>query len=107
MCGYFEQSAQSRHGPRGDDIERSLNAFDFATDYLCFERKRLDDPVEKVGAESARLYRRLTRIALDAPVPPEADALRRLRGETEGMDALCERLRFGPLTRTRLKALLT
>ena len=58
-------------------------------------------------AESARLYRRLTRIALDAPVPPEADALRRLRGETEGMDALCERLRFGPLTRTRLKALLT
>ena len=57
-------------------------------------------------AESARLYRRLTRIALDAPVPPEADALRRLRGEAEAMDALCERLRFGPLTRTRLKALL-
>jgi 5'-3' exonuclease len=57
-------------------------------------------------AEAARLYRRLTRIALDAPVPPEADALRRLRGEMEAMDALCERLRFGPLTRTRLKALL-
>ncbi|AIF49155.1 5'-3' exonuclease [Dyella japonica] len=57
-------------------------------------------------AEAARLYRRLTRIALDAPVPPEADALRRQRGEMEAMDALCERLRFGPLTRTRLKALL-
>jgi len=57
-------------------------------------------------AEAARLYRRLTRIALDAPVPPEADALRRQRGEIDAMEALCERLRFGPLTRTRLKALL-
>jgi 5'-3' exonuclease len=58
-------------------------------------------------ADAARLYRRLTRIALDAPVPAEADALRRLRGEADAMDALCERLRFGPLTRTRLKALLS
>lgn len=58
-------------------------------------------------AEAARLYRRLTRIALDAPVPTEADALRRLRGEAEAMDALCERLRFGPLTRTRLRALMS
>jgi len=57
-------------------------------------------------AEAARLYRRLTRIALDAPVPPEADAWRRRHGEIGTMDALCERLRFGPLTRTRLKALL-
>lgn len=58
-------------------------------------------------AEAARLYRRLTRIALDAPVPPDADALRRVRGEADAMDTLCERLRFGPLTRTRLKALLS
>jgi DNA polymerase I len=57
-------------------------------------------------AENARLYRRLTRIALDAPVPMEADGLRRLRGETAMMDDLCERLRFGPLTRTRLRALM-
>lgn len=57
-------------------------------------------------ADAARLYRRLTRIALDAPVPPHADALRRLRTESAAMDELCERLRFGPLTRTRLKALL-
>jgi len=57
-------------------------------------------------SEAARLYRRLTRIALDAPVPTDADALRRQRGEADSMDALCERLRFGPLTRTRLKALL-
>jgi 5'-3' exonuclease len=57
-------------------------------------------------AEAARLYRRLTRIALDAPVPMDADALRRQMGEAQAMDALCERLRFGPLTRTRLKALI-
>lgn len=57
-------------------------------------------------ADNARLYRRLTRIALDAPVAAAADALRRRRGEVEAVEALCERLRFGPLTRTRLKALL-
>jgi len=56
--------------------------------------------------DAALLYRRLTRIALDAPVSPAADALRRLKGESAAMDVLCERLRFGPLTRTRLKALL-
>jgi 5'-3' exonuclease len=57
-------------------------------------------------AEAARLYRRLTRIALDAPVASDVDAWRRRQGEMAAMDALCERLRFGPLTRTRLKALL-
>ena len=57
-------------------------------------------------AEAARMYRRLTRIALDAPVAPEAGALRRMQGETAAIDALCERLRFGPLTRNRLKALV-
>lgn len=56
--------------------------------------------------ESARLYRRLTRIALDAPVSAAAEALLRRRGEAERLEALCERLRFGPLTRSRLKALL-
>ncbi|WP_243039347.1 5'-3' exonuclease [Dyella sedimenti] len=60
----------------------------------------------RIHAEDARLYRRLTRIALDAPVAAQADALRRLRGDADMMDALCGRLRFGPLTRTRLKALL-
>jgi 5'-3' exonuclease len=57
-------------------------------------------------AEAARMYRRLTRIALDAPVSPAADALRRMQGEAAAIDALCERLRFGPLTRNRLKALV-
>lgn len=56
--------------------------------------------------QSALLYRRLTRIALDAPVSNHADAWLRLNGDTARMDALCERLRFGPLTRQRLKALI-
>jgi DNA polymerase I len=58
----------------------------------------------KQHGESARLYRRLTRIALDAPVSSTADALQRLRGVAE-LEALCEQLRFGPLTRSRLRAL--
>jgi len=58
----------------------------------------------KEHGESARLYRRLTRIALDAPVSDTADALQRQRGGTE-LEALCEQLRFGPLTRSRLRTL--
>ena len=55
--------------------------------------------------EMARLYRRLTRIALDAPVAAHLDALRRAPVAADALDALCERLRFGPLTRSRLRAL--
>ncbi len=55
--------------------------------------------------EAARLYRRLTRIALDAPVEPHADALLRRPGDVSRLEALCERLRFGPLSRSRLRAL--
>lgn len=55
--------------------------------------------------EMARLYRRLTRIALDAPVTDHVDGLRRAPVDTGTLDALCERLRFGPLTRARLRAL--
>ncbi|WP_130620953.1 5'-3' exonuclease [Dyella amyloliquefaciens] len=60
----------------------------------------------RAHGESARLYRQLTRIALDAPVAEQAEALLRRRGEAAVMDELCERLRFGPLTRTRLRALM-
>jgi len=56
--------------------------------------------------EAARLYKRLTRIALDAPVPEDIDALRRGAGHADALDGLCAQLRFGPLTRSRLKALL-
>ncbi|RAO77305.1 5'-3' exonuclease [Dyella jiangningensis] len=58
-------------------------------------------------ADSARLYRQLTRIALDAPVAEQVEAMQRQRRDAAMMDELSERLRFGPLTRTRLKALLT
>jgi DNA polymerase I len=54
--------------------------------------------------ESAKLYRRLTRIALDAPVESHADALLR-RPAPDTLEPLCEQLRFGPLTRNRLRAL--
>ena len=56
--------------------------------------------------QSALLYRRLTRIALDAPVSSGADALLRMNGDLGQVDALCERLRFGPMTRQRIRALV-
>ncbi|NKZ39715.1 MULTISPECIES: 5'-3' exonuclease H3TH domain-containing protein [Oleiagrimonas] len=56
-------------------------------------------------AESARLFARITRIALDAPVPETAAELHRERCDAERLDELCDQLRFGPLTRSRLKAL--
>lgn len=57
-------------------------------------------------AEQALMCRRLTRIALDIAVAETADALRRRQGEAATLDELCERLRFGPLTRSRLRALI-
>nr|WP_284691584.1 5'-3' exonuclease H3TH domain-containing protein [Pinirhizobacter soli] len=59
----------------------------------------------KEHAELARLYRRLTRIALDVEVASHAEALRRQAGDLAGIEALCQQLRFGPLTRARLRDL--
>lgn len=59
----------------------------------------------KEHAELARLYRRLTRIALDVAVASHAEALRRQAGDLAGIEALCQQLRFGPLTRARLRDL--
>ena len=56
-------------------------------------------------ADMARLFARITRIALDAPVPEQADVLRRRSTDRAQLEILCEQLRFGPLTRTRLHAL--
>ncbi|GAA0723008.1 5'-3' exonuclease [Dokdonella soli] len=58
-------------------------------------------------ADLARLSRALTGIALDAPVPAESDAYRRRDSDAAGIDALLDRLRFGPLTRSRMRALTT
>jgi DNA polymerase-1 len=57
-------------------------------------------------AEQARLYRRLTRIALDAPGAISVEALLRRRSEHAPLDSLCEQLGFGAFTRSRLRALL-
>jgi DNA polymerase-1 len=57
-------------------------------------------------AEQARLYRRLTRIALDAPGASQADVLQRRRPQPDLLDDLCGKLNFGTFTRSRLRALL-
>lgn len=56
-------------------------------------------------AALARLSRELTGIALDAPVPVGADAYRRREFAPDALDPLLERLRMGPLTRARIRAL--
>ena len=56
-------------------------------------------------AEQARMCRRLTRIALDAPGAFEVETLQRRPRPVDQLDALCEQLRFGPLTRSRLRAI--
>ncbi len=55
-------------------------------------------------AQLARLSRSLTGIALDAPVPADAEAYRRREGDSN-LENLLDRLRFGPLTRARMRAL--
>ncbi len=57
-------------------------------------------------AEQARLYRQLTRIALDAPVVSTPDRLQRRRGGHDRLERLSEQLGFGTFTRSRLRALL-
>ena len=56
-------------------------------------------------AAIARLSRTLTGIALDAPVPAEAENYRRREFDAAAIEPLLERLRFGPLTRSRVRAL--
>jgi DNA polymerase I len=59
----------------------------------------------KQHRDLAMLSRALTGIALDAPVPASAEALLWSAPDLPGLDALLERLRFGPLTRSRCRAL--
>ncbi len=55
--------------------------------------------------DQARMFARITRIALDAPVPAQATSIQRGKGARQRLEALCEQLRFGPITRNRLFAL--
>src|SRR3954468_15532298 len=56
-------------------------------------------------AESARLSRLLSGIALDAPVPLVADEYLRRAFDASAADALFDRIKLGPLTRARVRAL--
>ena len=54
--------------------------------------------------EHALLWRQLTTIALDAPLPADAAQFTRASADAGMLGGLCEALRFGPLTRRRLFA---
>jgi 5'-3' exonuclease len=56
-------------------------------------------------AASARLSRQLSAIALDAPVPLAAEAYVRRAIDEPAIESLFERLKLGPLTRARVRAL--
>ncbi len=56
-------------------------------------------------AESARLSRLLSVIALDAPVPLGAEAYTRRAMDSTAIEALFDRLKLGPLTRARVRAI--
>lgn len=56
-------------------------------------------------ADDARMFRRLTRIALDAPVPAQTASHACSRPAEDALNALADHLRMGPLTRERLRKL--
>lgn len=60
----------------------------------------------RAHADQARMSQRLARIALDAPVPDSPDGLIRHAPDPAALDVLFERLRIGPLTRTRALKIL-
>lgn len=59
----------------------------------------------KAGAAQAQLSRSLTGIACDGPVPPDAESFACGKPDLADVDVLLEQLRFGPLTRSRIRAL--
>jgi 5'-3' exonuclease len=60
----------------------------------------------KENRAQAMLSRTLASIVRDAPVPAHPDQLMRARADAQALDSLLETLRFGPLTRTRCRALI-
>jgi DNA polymerase I len=59
----------------------------------------------KEHREQALMSQRLSAIALDAPVPAHVDDLRWRAQDAVALEALFDRLRFGPLTRSRCRNL--
>ena len=60
----------------------------------------------KTHREQALLSQKLSAIVLDAPVAENVESLRWRQPDHGALEALFDRLRFGPLTRSRCKALL-
>ncbi|MCW5581244.1 MAG: exodeoxyribonuclease IX [Luteimonas sp.] len=58
----------------------------------------------RLHREQALLCRQLTTISLAAPLGGAAPAFTRAPADADALLSLCERLRFGPLTRRRLRA---
>ena len=58
----------------------------------------------KLHREAALLYRQLTTIACDAPLGEAGHGFARRSGDADALGLLCERLRFGSMTRRRLHA---
>ena len=56
-------------------------------------------------AQSARLSRLLSGIALDAPVPLDANDYMRRAFDASAVESLFDRLKLGPLTRARVRAI--
>lgn len=54
--------------------------------------------------EHALLWRQLTTVALDAPLPADAAPFARLEPDASSLATLCAGVRFGPITRRRLRA---
>ena len=52
--------------------------------------------------EIALLSRRLATIDVNAPLPADFGSAERRQADTAGLEAICEDLRFGPMTRRRL-----
>jgi len=59
----------------------------------------------KANREQALLSQRLSAIVLDAPLPGGVETLRWREPDHTALDALFDRLRFGPLTRSRCRSL--
>jgi len=72
--------------------------------FLRFRGAGQVGPKLRQHADAARMYRQLTTIARDAPLGEGAQGFARRTGDADALHALCETLRFGPLTRRRLHA---
>jgi DNA polymerase I len=86
----------------------TLDALLARADEVAFLRMRGAATVSRrlrEHADLARLSRSLTGIALDAPVPALGEDYRHRPPAFEQIEAVCERLRLGPMTRTRIRAL--